>query len=145
MPALVREGLFIGDVNDAAEVISNGSTEITHVLSLLSSASIMFFSDWRHGFRAQVKEIEKVYKENNEKGANPSSSDEKVSPRHGKLLYNLELVGPDLKILRMAVPLRDMEKENLLDYLDTCLDFIERGRREGAILVHCFAGVSRRY
>lgn len=152
MPVKVREGLLIGDINDAAEVISNGSSEITHVLSLLSSASITFFSDWRRGFEAQHKEIEKVYKEingRNNKKANPSnasgsSSDEELPPTQaGKLLYNLELVGPELKILRMAVPLRDMENENLLDYLDTCLDFIERGRREGAILVHCYAGVSR--
>ena len=128
MPVMVREGLFIGDINDAAEVISNGSSEVTHVLSLLSSASITFFSDWRRGFEAQHKEIEKVYKEingRNNKKANPSnasgsSSDEELPPTQaGKLLYNLELVGPDLKILRMAVPLRDMENENLLDYLDS--------------------------
>ncbi|KAL8041275.1 hypothetical protein ABFX02_10G155000 [Erythranthe guttata] len=43
----------------------------------------------------------------------------------------------------MAVPLRDMESENLLDYLDACLDFIEDSRKEGSVLVHCFAGVSR--
>jgi dual specificity phosphatase 12 len=38
-----------------------------------------------------------------------------------------------------------MESEDLLDYLDVCLDFIEKSRKEGAVLVHCFAGVSRRY
>ncbi|GLJ48420.1 hypothetical protein SUGI_1022050 [Cryptomeria japonica] len=147
MPAMVREGLFIGDIRDAAEIITNGSSKITHILSLLSSAYITFFSDWRRGFEAQTKEVEKVYKED---GQNPttngsSSSDEEnqAADKRGKLLYNLELVGPELNILRMGVPLRDMENENLLDYLDTCLGFIERGRREGAILVHCFAGVSR--
>ncbi|XP_021893356.1 dual specificity protein phosphatase 12-like isoform X2 [Carica papaya] len=43
----------------------------------------------------------------------------------------------------MAVPIRDMENENLLDYLDVCLDFVDQSRKEGAVLVHCFAGVSR--
>ncbi|KAL1146284.1 hypothetical protein V6Z11_A11G362000 [Gossypium hirsutum] len=43
----------------------------------------------------------------------------------------------------MAVPIRDMESENLLDYLDACIDFIDRSRKEGSVLVHCFAGVSR--
>jgi len=45
----------------------------------------------------------------------------------------------------MAVPLRDTESENLLDYLQVCVDFIERSRKEGSVLVHCFAGVSRRF
>ena len=45
----------------------------------------------------------------------------------------------------MAVPLRDTEKDDLLDYLEVCIDFIDRGRKEGSVLVHCFAGVSRRF
>lgn len=43
----------------------------------------------------------------------------------------------------MAVPLKDTENENLLDYLEVCIDFIDRSRKEGSVLVHCFAGVSR--
>ncbi|XP_068307408.1 uncharacterized protein [Pyrus communis] len=43
MPFRVRENLFIGNISDAAEILQNGSTEITHILSLLSSASISFF------------------------------------------------------------------------------------------------------
>ncbi|XP_027174326.1 dual specificity protein phosphatase 1-like [Coffea eugenioides] len=60
-----------------------------------------------------------------------------------KVLYYLEKAGKDLKFARMAVPLRDTESEDLLDYLDVCLDFIDRSRQEGSVLVHCFAGVSR--
>lgn len=41
--------------------------------------------------------------------------------------------------------IKDTESENLLDYLDVCLDFIDQSRKEGGVLVHCFAGVSRRY
>ena len=62
-----------------------------------------------------------------------------------KLLFSLERAGVDLKLKRMAVPLRDTEDEDLLDYLEVCLDFIDEGRKEGGVLVHCFAGVSRRY
>ncbi|GER51982.1 dual specificity protein phosphatase [Striga asiatica] len=60
-----------------------------------------------------------------------------------RILYSLEYAGNDLKIVRMAVPLRDMESEDLLDYLDAALDFIENSRNDNSVLVHCFAGVSR--
>lgn len=43
MPHLVRERLFIGNIGDAAEVLQDGGSEITHMLSVLSSASISFF------------------------------------------------------------------------------------------------------
>lgn len=69
----------------------------------------------------------------------------KKSLAREKLLYLKEHAGPDLKLVRMAVPLKDTEDEDLLDYLEVCLDFIEEGRREGSVLVHCFAGVSRRF
>ncbi|PQQ07403.1 hypothetical protein Pyn_32151 [Prunus yedoensis var. nudiflora] len=36
--------------------------------------------------------------------------------------------------------LGDMDDENVLDYLDVCVDFIDKG----SVLVHCFAGLSRR-
>lgn len=133
----VRDHLFFGSITHAAEVLQNGSQEITHVLSLLSSASISFFSDWRTEVSISTKEVQKVFAGE----ANHGFAKTSLSPE--KLIYTLELAGPGLKLLRMAVPLRDTEDENLLDYLDACLDFIDRGRKEGAILVHCFAGVSR--
>ncbi|CAL5420594.1 unnamed protein product [Camellia sinensis] len=69
------------------------------------------------------------------------SSKSSLSPE--KLLYSLEYAGNDLKLVMMAVPLRDTENENLLDYLGMCLDFVDKSRKEGSVLVHCFAGVSR--
>ncbi|KAI8573174.1 hypothetical protein RHMOL_Rhmol01G0258100 [Rhododendron molle] len=60
-----------------------------------------------------------------------------------KLLCSLEYAGKDLKFVRMAVAIKDTESENLLDYLDVCLDFIDQSRKEGGVLVHCFAGMSR--
>ncbi|WOK96786.1 dual specificity protein phosphatase 12 [Canna indica] len=135
MPYLVRERLFFGDIKAAADVLSNGSAEITHVLSLLSSASISFFSGWRPDISIPTQEVKKVYA-----GADGS---QRKSLAPGKLLYSLERAGPELKMVRMAVPLRDTEDEDLLDYLDVCLDFIDQGRKEGSVLVHCFAGVSR--
>lgn len=148
MPYLVREHLFIGNISDAAEVLQNGSTEITHILSVLSTASISFFTEWRSSLMIPSKEIKKVYVgrsggicSGHDDGGDGSRSS--LSPE--KLLYSLEYAGKDLKLVRMAVPIRDMESENLLDYLDVCLDFIDRSRKEGSVLVHCFAGVSRRY
>ncbi|CAI9099570.1 OLC1v1036416C3 [Oldenlandia corymbosa var. corymbosa] len=142
MPYLVREHLFIGDISDAAKILQHGSDEITHILSVLSSTSISFFSEWRREIAIPTKEIRKVHvgslrkEDDSVDGARTSLAPEKV-------LYSLENAGKDLKVVRMAVPLRDTESEDLLDYLDVCLDFIDQSRREGSVLVHCFAGVSR--
>lgn len=153
MPYRVRENLFIGNIGDAADILQNGSTEITHILSVLSSASISFFSEWRSGLVIPTKEIKKVYVGGSGGGDGGSGSENasggdggsKSSLSPEKLLYSLEYAGKDLKLVRMAVPLRDMESEDLLDYLDVCFDFIDKSRKEGSVLVHCFAGVSRRY
>ncbi|KAI7980508.1 Dual specificity protein phosphatase 12 [Camellia lanceoleosa] len=142
MPHLVREHLFIGNIGDVAEVLQNGSKEITHILSILSSASISFFSEWRSGLSIPTEEICKVYAGDSElEDVLGDSTKSSLSPE--KLLYSLEYAGNDLKLVRMAVPLRDTENENLLDYLDVCLDFTDKSRKEGSVLVHCFAGVSR--
>lgn len=133
----VRDRLFFGNISAAAEILQSGSGEITHILSLLSSASISFFSDWRADVLISTQEVRKVFAGEAGHGLGKNS----LSPE--KLLYVLELAGPGLKLVRMAVPLRDTEDENLLDYLEVCLDFIDQGRKEGAVLVHCFAGVSR--
>ncbi|PKI50833.1 dual specificity protein phosphatase 12-like [Punica granatum] len=146
---LVRENLFIGNIGDAAEVLQNGSDEVTHILSVLSSASISFFSDWRSSLIIPTKEIKKVFAGGS--GSTADSEDvgltlidvSKSCLSAEKLLYLLEYAGKDLKLVRMAVPIRDMESEDLLDYLEPCLDFIEKSRKEGSVLVHCFAGVSR--
>lgn len=143
MPHLVREHLFIGNIGDAAEVLQSGSGEITHILSMLSSASISIFSEWRSGLIIPAKEIKKVYVGAASEDDSVDLSSSALSP--GKLLYSLEYAGKDFKLVRMAVPMRDMESENLLDHLDVCLNFIDKSRKEGSVLVHCFAGVSRRY
>nr|XP_010314021.1 dual specificity protein phosphatase 12 isoform X2 [Solanum lycopersicum] len=142
MPYLVRDHLFIGNIGDAAEVLQHGSDEITHILSVLSSTSISFFSEWRSGISIPTKEIRKEYV-GYSGNADAISDETKSSSTPKKLLYLLENAGKDLKFIRMAVPLRDMENENLLDSLDVCLDFIKESRKEGSVLVHCFAGVSR--
>lgn len=142
MPYLVRENLFISNISDAAEILEKGSEEITYLLSILSSASISFFTEWRSTLSIPTKEIRKVYAGSlRPEDGSVNSSKSALSPE--KLLYSLEYAGKDLKLVRMAVPIRDMESENLLDYLDVCLDFIDQSRKEGGILVHCFAGVSR--
>ncbi|KAL9691444.1 hypothetical protein QQ045_011868 [Rhodiola kirilowii] len=140
MPSLVRESLFIGNIGDAFEVLQGSSdTEITHILSMLSSASISFFGEWRSGVEIPTQEIKKVYV--GEGFSKDGGSKSALSP--GNLLYALERAGKDLKFVTMAVPLKDMEREDLLDYLDVCLDFVDESRKIGSVLVHCFAGVSR--
>lgn len=142
---LVREKLFIGNINAAAEVLLNGSEEITHILSVLSSASITFFTEWKSSFSVPTKEIRTVYVGDSDSHEDNSEGDgsDKTALSSKKIHYKLENAGKDLKLVRMAVPLRDMESENLLDYLDVCLDFIDESRKKGSVLVHCFAGVSR--
>lgn len=141
MPYLVRESLFIGNIGDAFEVLQGSSgTDITHILSVLSSASISFFGEWRRGVEIPTREIKKINV--GEDCVKDCGSKSALST--GNLLYALEYAGKDLKFVRMAVPLKDMERENLLDYLDVCLDFVDESRKIGSVLVHCFAGVSRR-
>lgn len=139
---LVRENLFIGDINAAAEVLLGSNKEITHILSVLSSASIGFFSEWKSSFSVPTKEIRTVYFGSSGENLEGDGSDKPVLPSK-KIHYVLENAGHDLKLVRMAVPLRDMESENLLDSLEVCLDFIDESRKNGLVLVHCFAGVSR--
>ena len=50
-----------------------------------------------------------------------------------------------LEVVRMVVPLKDTKNEDLLDYLKVYINFIDRSKKEGSILVHCFARVSRRF
>ncbi|KAL5154763.1 Dual specificity protein phosphatase 12 [Glycine soja] len=125
MPYTVRENLSIGNIGDAAEILENGAVQsVTHILSVLSSASISFFSEWKTTLSIPAKEITKVH-------AADAAAKSALPPE--KLLYSLEYAGRDLKLVRMAVPLRDTEKEDLLDYLEACIDFIDRGRKEDAL------------
>lgn len=41
------------------------------------------------------------------------------------------------------VQLSDFPKEDLLSHFDACIEFIEDGLSKGAVLVHCYFGVSR--
>nr|UBK24586.1 DSPTP1-like 3 protein [Chrysanthemum x morifolium] len=126
----LRENLFLGDINAASEVLLGGSKEeITHILSVLSKPSIGFFTELKPTFFVPTKEIRTVYMDG-------WGSDKKIH-------YVLETAGHDLKLVRMAVPLTDSDGANLLDYLEVCLDFIDQARKNGSVLVHCFAGLSR--
>nr|XP_043618528.1 dual specificity protein phosphatase 1-like [Erigeron canadensis] len=136
----IRENLYLGPINAAARVLlgeegaagSKKEEKITHILSVLEDPSLDFFTEVEPTFSVPTKEIRIAYMED----YGWWGSDKKI-------LYVLENAGHDLKVLRMAVPLTDTESQNLLDYLEVCLDFIDRGRKNGSVLVHCFAGVSR--
>ena len=47
------------------------------------------------------------------------------------------------KLCYRVVKLLDHPKENLYQYFDVMCDFIRQGSKEGGVLVHCYAGLSR--
>ncbi|RZC82785.1 hypothetical protein C5167_045566 [Papaver somniferum] len=118
MPYLVRERLFIGNINDSAEILQDDNTEFKFIVSLLNSTSISFFTEWRPSITINAKEIRKVFVGGSENASSTSQDDDSLGGKSQKLLYSLENAGKDLKLVRMAVPVRDMESENLLDYLE---------------------------
>ncbi|ONH94849.1 hypothetical protein PRUPE_7G035100 [Prunus persica] len=65
-----------------------------------------------------VPEIKKVYAGGSVGGSTSVGDGSKTCLFSDKLSYSLERAGKDLKLERMGVPLRDMDDENLLDYLD---------------------------
>ncbi|RCV36367.1 hypothetical protein SETIT_7G313200v2 [Setaria italica] len=118
MPHLVRERLYFGDIKDAIAALTDSSSTptFTHVLSVVSSASISFITDCRPGLAIPTEEVRRVVA--GEEGAPPTAA------------------VPPGTLMRV--------EENLLDHLEPCLDFIDDGRKVGNVLVHCFAGVSMR-
>ncbi|CAN6901871.1 hypothetical protein Bca4012_096734 [Brassica carinata] len=137
---LIRENIYLGDICAAAEVLKNGSSEISHVLTVLHCPSISVFEEWRN-VRLDSKEIKEVYVGDDDHQGREFATESALPS--GNLLYSLEHTGKDLKFTRMAVFAYDQEWENLLDFFDICLDFIDAGRKEKGVLVHCFAGESR--
>ncbi|KAI5331553.1 hypothetical protein L3X38_021679 [Prunus dulcis] len=107
MPYLVRENLFLGNIGDAAKVIRNGSKEITHILCAIPT-----------------KESKKVYDGGSLRGSTSVGDGSKSCLLSDKFSYSLERAGKGLKLVRMGVPLRDMDDENLLDYLDVSASII---------------------
>ncbi|KAJ4826342.1 hypothetical protein Tsubulata_037597, partial [Turnera subulata] len=114
---------------------------VTHILSLLSETSISFFKEWRGDITIPVThQIKRVFLDDDNDDDDDDDDDDKSSSSKS-CLYSLEKAG---KVVRMAVPLKDMESQNLVDYLEPCLDFIHLHRTPpSSVLVHCFAGVSR--
>jgi dual specificity phosphatase 12 len=116
----VRDSLYIGNIKDAAEVLTSPNPPVTHMLSLITP---------------NMDPLE--YK----KPAAAAACDEE---EHHSPLEVVDVASVEVdKLVRKIVPIRDIESQNLLDHLEACLEFIEKGRSEGEILVHCVAGVSR--
>jgi dual specificity phosphatase 12 len=142
----VRDGLYIGNITDAAAVLSSAAADssrrlspaaaaVTHLLSLISRGiNPLDFKRPAH-IPDPDQELQQAAGEqpctpipSSSSSSSPASS----SPGNSKLK-------------KLTVPLLDSQSQNLLDHLDECLEFIESGRKDGGIvLVHCFAGVSRR-
>lgn len=114
----VRDRLYIGNIKDAANVLTAAHPPVTHMLSLITP---------------NIDPLEY-------KPVSDSPSQEEAN----ELLATANGGFDDVELERLIVPIRDIESQNLLDHLDECLEFIERGKGSGTILVHCMAGVSRR-
>ncbi|CAM6066455.1 unnamed protein product [Sphagnum tenellum] len=141
----VRDGLYIGNITDAAAVLSSAEADssrrlspaaaaVTHLLSLISRGiNPLDFKRPAH-IPDPDQELQQVAGEQTctpIPSSSSSSSPASSSPGNSKLK-------------KLTVPLLDSQSQNLLDHLDECLEFIESGRKDGGIvLVHCFAGVSR--
>ncbi|CAA0812841.1 Probable inactive dual specificity protein phosphatase-like [Striga hermonthica] len=124
MPYLVRENLFIGNIGDAAEVLQNGSDDITHILSVLSSASISFFSEWRSETYNRGEKID-----SSKFGPDPSFPAEKLSS-NSKILTNKE-ARPNTPAYRCKKCRRLVAlKENVVDHVpgegETCFNWRKR-------------------
>jgi dual specificity phosphatase 12 len=145
----VRDGLYIGNITDAAAVLSSVAADssrrlspataaVTHLLSLISRGiNPLDFKRPAH-IPDPDEELQQAAGEQpctpipSSSSSSSSSSSPASSPGNSKLK-------------KLTVPLLDSQSQNLLDHLDECLEFIESGRKDGGIvLVHCFAGVSRR-
>ncbi|XP_019084392.1 PREDICTED: probable dual specificity protein phosphatase DDB_G0269404 [Camelina sativa] len=142
---LIRENLYLGDICAAAEVLEKGSSEISHLLTVFHCPYMTeLYDKWRNA-KLNSKVIKEVYvggdqEESLQEGREFAS--ESALPS-GSLLYSIEQTGKALKFTRMVVFAHDKEWENLLDFFDLCLDFIDAGRKDKGVLVHCFAGQSR--
>jgi len=139
----VREGLYIGNFFDMCTVLADDSkvpVKFTHVLSLLSENFLQTSFDGRKQFGSSLS------KKTRSEGdlARISSSESGVSGPGIETGYcSVETTGRRSQITRMKVLLNDDPTENLLDRLEACLEFIDKAREQGTILVHCMAGVSR--
>ena len=140
----VREGLYIGNFFDMCMVLGDDSkvpVKFSHVLSLLSTNFLQTSFDGRKQFGSSLSR--KTHSEGDL--VQNSNSETSVSgPRIETGYCSVETTGRRSQITRMKVLLNDDPTENLLDRLEACLEFIDKAREQGTILVHCMAGVSRR-
>lgn len=138
----VREGLYIGNFFDMCMVLGDDSrlqVKITHVLSLLTTNFLHTSFDGK-------RQLGSSRSRNHSEGdlVRNSRSESGVSgPEIETGDCSVEITGRSSQITRMKVPFIDDPTENLLDRLEACLDFIDKARERGTILVHCMAGVSR--
>lgn len=116
----MRDRLYIGNIKDAAEVLTSAHPPVTHMLSLITP-NMDPLEYKKPAVMAEEVEVE-------------------VESNGVVNVAEVELE----KLERKIVPIRDIESQNLLDHLEACLAFIDEGRSNGnEILVHCVAGVSR--
>eukprot|EP00250_Pteridium_aquilinum_P004516 c14716_g1_i1 orf=115-774(-) len=117
----IIDGLYIGNVQLALQVLrSDNHMGVTHMLSLVSSSILSSLCT------SCACPPTSIFFSNRK----PSFASFETA-KHGSHL------------LRMVVPLMDTPEEDILQILQPCFDFINEGRRQGTVLVHCMAGRSR--
>eukprot|EP00252_Welwitschia_mirabilis_P005641 TRINITY_DN16143_c0_g2_i2.p1 TRINITY_DN16143_c0_g2~~TRINITY_DN16143_c0_g2_i2.p1 ORF type:complete len:215 (+),score=28.39 TRINITY_DN16143_c0_g2_i2:102-746(+) len=138
----VRENLYIGNLADMYKVTGKEpglDAKITHVLSLVATNLLHPFPSFGDTLQHNPLALRKSCSEGNL----TQKSERVVSvarPSRDSVSFSCEVFG---KITMLKVPMEDDPSENLLDRLESCLEFINKGRKQGAVLVHCVAGVSR--
>ncbi|EFJ34187.1 hypothetical protein SELMODRAFT_406660 [Selaginella moellendorffii] len=116
----VRDDLYLGDIGDALLFLSGTKAGVTHVLSVLPLCPNHESKDFvPYGPLSDANAFFRVSVE---------------------LQNKCDFSGLPI---RKVVPLEDSADENLLERLEECLEFIDRGVKEGIVLVHCGGGFSR--
>ncbi|XP_024537614.1 dual specificity protein phosphatase 22-B-like [Selaginella moellendorffii] len=122
----VRPDLYIGTLQDALAFLSGAKWGVTHILSVapLCFADGMYVSQFcSSALSAQQKQA--------------------LGRVACELSAKCPCADPDLKPIQKIIPLEDSRDQNLLDYLEDCITFIEEGVQKGIVLVHCIGGFSR--
>ncbi|GAU12002.1 hypothetical protein TSUD_196260 [Trifolium subterraneum] len=114
VPCEIDEGLFLGSVGSAANKVALKNVNVTHILTVAGKIAPAHPADF-------------VYKV--------------IDVR--ALIFNNVALAEILSVLDTAVA--DKEETNLRQYFNECFDFIDEAKRYGGnVLVHCYAGRSRR-
>ncbi|EFJ21476.1 hypothetical protein SELMODRAFT_417243 [Selaginella moellendorffii] len=136
----VRDGLYIGSAEDAEMFLCGEKRGVTHILSLEKVRDIRLLKKERRRNRDHPKlsKLQQALLDSSK----PKPDDEAFRDVARELLAKCKDAAV-AKPVRKVFLLEDTMEEDLLACLGECLDFVEKGREDGIVLVHCGAGISR--